>query len=89
MISTIELQFLRLILFLICIDLVIPFKVENLLSIDLDPDTLLDPGHEHGPGDAARLVVQLAQVQVCLVLLQQQLGPGVCSARVEPEKNEK
>ena len=72
-----------MILFLIY--LIIPFKVENLLSIDLDPDTLLDPGHEHGPGDAARLVVQLAQVQVRLVLLQQQLGPGVCGAGVQPK----
>ena len=65
--------------------LIIPFKIQNLLGIDLDPDALLDPGHEHGPGDAPRLVVQLAQVQVCLVLLQQQLGPGVCGARVQPE----
>ena len=65
--------------------LIIPFKVQNLLGIDLDPDALLDLGHEHGPGDAPRLVVQLAQVQVCLVLLQQQLGPGVCGARVQPK----
>ena len=39
--------------------LIIPFKVQNLLGIDLDPDALLDLGHEHGPGDAPRLVVQL------------------------------
>ena len=69
---------------LFIIYLIIPFKVKNLLGIDFDPDALLDPGHEHGPGDAARLVVQLAQVQVRLVLLQQQLGPGVCGARIQP-----
>ena len=63
-----------------------PLEVENLLSVDLDPDPLLDPGHEHSPGDAARLVVQLAQVQVCLVLLQQQLCPGVRGAGVQSEK---
>ena len=39
--STIEFQFPRLILFLTCLDLVIPFKVQNLLSIDLDPDPSL------------------------------------------------
>ena len=69
---------------ILLIYLIIPLKVENFLGIDLDPDALLDPGHEHGPGDAASLVVQLAQVQVRLVLLQQQLGPGVRSARIQP-----
>ena len=66
--------------------LIVPFEVKNLLGIDLDPDTLLDPGHEHGPGDASRLVVQLAQIQVCLVLLQQQLGTCVRGARIQSEE---
>ena len=68
---------ISVILILFHFDLIVPFKIENLLGIDLDPDPLLDPGHEDRPGDAPRLVVQLAQVQVSLVLLKQQLGPCV------------